>query len=170
MLTTYYTHKRDSDCVGTQGYMNLYIDEGTFSLCPWHLLKNFRLRYILAGASLRSAPTRNLFINAAQQIVKKQHLYHNFVCLSVFACLPQEASRCSAPYRHLNIRFKGAFVVNGTHFRVLRACGARERASVHHVFIWGPRQFRWGITHPHTPTHGQKNPHKMIFIYRMISN
>ena len=39
MLTTYYTHKRDSDCIGTQGHRNLYIDEVTFSFCPWHLLK-----------------------------------------------------------------------------------------------------------------------------------
>ena len=49
------------------------------------------------------------------------------------------------------------YVVTGTHFRALRAHGACEAGFFMANFVL-PRRFHRGITHPHTPTHGQKTP------------
>ena len=65
------------------------------------------------------------------------------------------------------------YVVTGTHFRALRAHGACEAGFFFMANFVLPRRFHRGITHPHTPTHGQKTPDGrtetlMIFIYSMI--
>ena len=46
----------------------------------------------------------------------------------------------------------GAYVVSETHFRGLRARGAREAFLVYVLFIWGSRQFQRAIARPHWST------------------
>ena len=70
--------------------------------------------------------------------------------------------------KHQNGRRELPYEVKKTHFRVLRACGACGSKKPYHTFIWDRRRFQRGMTHPHTPTHGQAAHHKMIFIYSMI--